>query len=178
MSSLSQINSNRHYYSTCNLKDIFTTKFFCKTQNLFLRLFMPYKRKTWKEKMKIGASPILKINRKKYADIPEGASMLIPTPEIVNDYIRHVPKNQSTTLQQMRKDLAAAFHAQYCCPITSGIFLRIIAEAAFEEWQQNKKIEEITPFWRIINMNSPLAQKLSFGTDFLKAQRGKEGLTV
>ena len=102
--------------------------------------------------------------------------MLIATPTIVNEYVIGIPKGTQTTLQQMRKDLAAEYNADYTCPITSGIFVRIVAENAYEEHQKGKPVKNIAPFWRIIDLGSPAAKKLTFGTDFLIEQRRLEGL--
>jgi hypothetical protein len=113
---------------------------------------------------------------KKFADIPAGASMLIATPEIVEAYIRNIPKGTHTDMQQMRKDLAAEYNAEYTCPLTSGIFLRIVAEAAYEEYMAGKSIKKITPFWRMIDKKAPVSKKLTFGTDLIIEQRTKEGL--
>lgn len=103
--------------------------------------------------------------------------MLVPTPRIVDEYIRHIPNGTQTTIQQMRKDLAVTYHADKTCPITAGIFIRIAAEAAYEEWQAGKKIASLCPFWRIISLKSPTAKKLSFGTDWLAEQRKNELLS-
>lgn len=111
-----------------------------------------------------------------YADIPEGATMLIPTPTIVEGYIKDIPEGIHTSLQQMRKDLAAQYNAEYTCPITSGIFLRIVSEKAYEEYQEGESKDDIAPFWRMINKKTPTAKKLSFGTDFIIEQRQLEGL--
>ncbi len=62
------------------------------------------------------------------------------------------------------------------CPITTGIFVRIAAEAAYEEFQEGTPIEKITPFWRVISETSPAEKKLTFGTEFLNKQRKKEGI--
>ncbi len=137
---------------------------------------MAYKRKTWQEKLHNNHPDKVETVDKPFADIPAGATMYIATPQIVDDYIRHIPKGIHTSLQQMRKDLAAVHHAAYCCPITSGIFLRIVAEAAYEEYSNGKPLSKITPFWRMIDSKAPLAKKLTFGADFVKAQRAKEGL--
>lgn len=139
---------------------------------------MAYKKKTWTEKMNPEAMPKVEKTDKDFADIPAGSRMLIATPAIVAEYIKHIPKGKTGTLQQMRKDLAAEYHADYTCPVTSGIFLRIASEAAYEEYQQGKPISKITPFWRMIDMKSPAAKKLTFGTEFLLEQRKKEGLPL
>jgi hypothetical protein len=137
---------------------------------------MAYHRKTWREKMNAGMLPEVKVTDKKFADIPAGHSMLIATPEIVDTYIRNIREGSHVSLQQMRKDLAAEYHAEYCCPVTSGIFLRIVAEAAYEDYIAGKPLKKITPFWRMIDSKTPVAKKLTFGTDFIRQQRAKEGL--
>jgi hypothetical protein len=137
---------------------------------------MAYVRKTWVEKLHNKNPDKVEVLDKKFADIPAGASMYIATPEIVDAYIRHIPPGTHTSLQQMRKDLAAEHNAEYCCPITAGIFLRIVAEAAYEEYASGKPLKKITPFWRMIDSKTPAAKKLTFGTDFVREQRKKEGL--
>jgi len=49
-----------------------------------------------------------------------------------------------------------------------------VAEANYEKLQQGKCFDEITPFWRVIEPNSVLAKKLTFGQDFLVQQVDKE----
>jgi hypothetical protein len=137
---------------------------------------MAYKPKTWQEKFHNGHPEKIVIATKKFADVPEGATMFVPTPEVVDAYIRNIPEGTHATLQQMRKDLAAEHHADYCCPITTGIFLRIVAEAAYEEYSIAKRGKKITPFWRMVDHKSTIAQKLTFGTDYIREQRAKEGL--
>ena len=137
---------------------------------------MAYKRKTWQEKLHNNHPDKVEVVDKQFADIPAGASMYIATPEIVDTYIRNIPKGTHTSLQKMRKDLAAELNTEYCCPVTSGIFLRIVAEAAYEEYVAGKQLKKITPFWRMIDSKSPAAKKLTFGTDFVKGQREREGL--
>ena len=137
---------------------------------------MAYKPKTWQQKLHSDRPYHVEVLDGKFADIPAGASMLVATPEIVDAYIRNIPKGVHTDIQQMRKDLAAEYNAEYTCPLTAGIFLRIASEAAYEEYLAGKPIKKITPFWRIINSKAPVAKKLTFGTDFIKEQRAKEGL--
>ena len=137
-----------------------------------------YKRKTWVEKRDLANEPEVKKSLKDFADIKAGEKMLIPSPKIVDEYIKHIPKGKESSLAQMRKDLAAEFNADKTCPVTSGIFIRIVSEAAYEEYGLGKALNKITPFWRIINEKSPAAKKFSFGIDFLKEQRRKEKLPV
>ncbi len=76
----------------------------------------------------------------------------------------------------MRNDLAIEYQADKTCPVTSGIFLRIVSEAAYEELKSGKKIDTVTPFWRIVDPKSKLAGKLECGIEFIKEQRDKEGV--
>lgn len=136
-----------------------------------------YKRKTWQDKMQQGRAAEVKRNNHAFADIPAGANMLIATPLILDAYIRQIPKGQFATIKQIRKDLAVEYKAEYTCPVTTGIFIRIVAEAAYEEYEKGKPLSKITPFWRAMSTKSPSAKKLSFGMGFLLAQQKKEGIT-
>ncbi len=134
------------------------------------------KRKSWKEKLDIDRKPVIEKVDKDFGGIRAGQMMLIPTPRLVDAYIRQIPKGQTVDIPTMRRDLAAEYHAEVTCPLTTGIFVRIAAEAAYEEYEKGKPLSEITPFWRVISEKSPAAKKLSFGTALLREQRKKEGI--
>jgi hypothetical protein len=137
-----------------------------------------YKRKSWAEKLNINRGPVIEKARNGFGGIKAGQMMLIPTPKIVDAYIRQIPEGCEATPGQIRKDLAAEYDAETTCPLTTGIFIRIAAEAAYEEYEQGKALNKITPFWRVVSETSPTAKKLSFGTKFLIAQRKKEGIAA
>ena len=136
-----------------------------------------YKRKTWAEKLNIDRTPVVEKADKDFAGIKTGQLMLIPTPKIVDAYIRQIPKGKQVDKETMRRDLAAEYHAETTCPLTTGIFIRIAAEAAYEEYEKGKPLNKITPFWRVISEKSSAAKKLTFGTSLLKEQRRKEGIS-
>lgn len=136
-----------------------------------------YKRKSWQEKLRIERQPQIERSDKDFAGIKTGQMMLIPTPMLIDAYIRQIPQGKEVDVATLRKDLAAEYHAEVTCPLTTGIFLRIAAEAAYEEYEAGKSAGRITPFWRVLNERSPAAKKLSFGTDFLREQRLKEGIS-
>lgn len=102
--------------------------------------------------------------------------MLIATPKVFEDYLMKIKEGKSKTLKEMRQDLAKKFSADHTCPLTTGIFLRIVAEANFERLHNGVPIEKIAPFWRVIEPNSSLAKKLSFGQEFIILMRKKEGI--
>ena len=100
--------------------------------------------------------------------------MLVATPLEVEGYMRAVPAGETRTIQQMRDDLARAHGADLTCPMSTSIFARIAAEAALEEVQMGRTTEEITPFWRVIGPETPLAKKLSCGAAFVAERRAAE----
>lgn len=132
--------------------------------------------KTWQEKFDSGKEPIVKTIDKRFADLPEGTKMFIASPKLVDEYINHIPFGKEVDLKTMRLDLAIEHQAENSCPVTTSIFLRIASEVAIEKLTKTNEINNITPFWRVINSKMPIAKKLSCGVDFIKEQRTKEGL--
>jgi len=92
--------------------------------------------------------------------------MLIPTPKLVDSIIRTVPKGKLITVGAIRKKLAAEYCADVTCPLTTGIFIRIAAEAAEEARANGAK--RVTPYWRVVRDNGELNPKFPGG---LKRQR-------
>ena len=83
--------------------------------------------KSWIEKRDCEKSFQIKITKKTFADIPEGSKMLIVSPPIIDDYIKNISFSRQSDLKTMRKDLALTYNAHKTCPVTTGIFLRIVA---------------------------------------------------
>lgn len=134
--------------------------------------------KSWKEKFASKTTPLIKTLDKRFADIEEGEKMLIATPGLIDQYIRNIPAGSETDLKTMRKDLALDQLADKTCPVTTGIYLRIVIEKAYEEWQNGAKLQDITPFWRVLNKKAPVLKKLSFPYDFIAEQRAREDLPI
>ena len=133
--------------------------------------------KSWSEKFDCEKSFKIKILDKKIADMPEGSVMLIASPPLIDGALRAIPYGKSMDTKTLRRDLAVAHGAEVTCPLTTGIFLRIVAEAALEKRAKGAAMAEITPFWRVIHPKSPLAGKLSCGRAFVAAQRKSEGIS-
>ncbi len=120
--------------------------------------------KSWTEKYNNGKAAVVKPLEKDFADMQSGDQMLIATPQIIDNYIRQIPAGTKVPLKTLRKDLALDHRANNTCPLTTGIFLRIVVEKAHEEHEKGANLDEITPFWRVINEKSPIIKKLSFDT--------------
>ena len=132
--------------------------------------------KSWTEKFAHPPQPNVLRLGKPYAGHGEGEKMLIPTPAVVAAYVADIPPGEFRTMPRMREDLAAAHHADFTCPLTAGIFLRIAAEHAWEQHQNGTPLNKITPFWRVVDLKSPMAKKLACGIDFILKQREREGV--
>ena len=115
--------------------------------------------------------PELKLLKKPFGGFPLGAKLLIPTPSMIKEYIYSIPHGESRTTLEMRADLAAENGADTTCPLCSGMFLRIVAEAANEAG-------EPVPVWRMIDEKSPTRKKLSFDVSELDEKRAAEGLAA
>ena len=134
--------------------------------------------KTWEQKFSNGRSPVLESADKDWAGIPAGEKFLISTPAEIDAYIREIPRGKAVSFAVMKKDIALNHGTPYMCPLTAGIFTRIVAERAWEQLQKGSREDAVAPFWRVIDLKMPLAKKLSFGTEFLCKKREEEGLPL
>ena len=130
--------------------------------------------KSWKEKLNIDKSFVVKRLDKNFSDMKVGENMLIATPKIIDDYIKQIPKGININIKTLRNDLALTYDADTTCPVTTGIFLRIVSEAAFEDFLNGEK--NITPFWRVVDHESKTATKLACGINFIKKRRSEENI--
>ena len=122
-------------------------------------------RKTWREKLEVELTP-------KVIDDPRGrGKMLIPIPLDVDALVRRVEKGKLITDKQIRERLARNFHADLTCPMTTGIFIRIVAETAEEDVINGR--EDITPYWRVIKPDGSLMKKFPGGTEAQAARLRK-----
>ena len=112
---------------------------------------------------------------KDFAGVPAGAKLLISCPLEVAEYLKaNVPPGETREIQQLRRELAAAHGADAACPVSTSIFLRTVAEAAWEEIEAGVPVAEVAPFWRVIDPKSPLAKKLRAGGTWIEQQRAAE----
>jgi len=111
---------------------------------------------------------------KAWAGMQPGQTMLVATPLIVDGYIRNLPFGASSTIPQMRDDLARREGCDGTCPMSTSIFVRMSAEAALEDLAEGKAVSEIAPFWRIITGQDKIAKKLSLDPTWIDEQRSLE----
>jgi alkylated DNA nucleotide flippase Atl1 len=93
----------------------------------------------------------------------------------IDEIVKTIPKGELMTSGKLRAMLADKFEADYACPMTTGIFLRIAAEYANE--QMNNGVKKVTPFWRVIRDDGSLIDKLPGGIEHQAELLEKEGFT-
>lgn len=126
---------------------------------------MATKKKSWIEKRDCGKAPYATIIDKAFAGIPAGSKLFISSPSEIDQFVRSVPKGKTIDPQDMRKELAKNHQADATCPVSTGIFLRIVAEAALEEYKSGMALNKIAPFWRVVKQGTPLSKKLSIDSE-------------
>jgi len=132
---------------------------------------VPRAAKTWADK-KRAKPPHTVTLVKDFAGVPAGARLLISCPIELEDYLkRHVPPGTTKEIQQVRRELASLHGADATCPVSTSIFLRTVAEAAWDEIEAGKATTDVAPFWRVIDPKSPLAKKLRAGAEWIEQQR-------
>ncbi len=131
--------------------------------------------KSWSDKLDQGKA-VVKPTPRTMSDVVEGQPMLVPTARQVDDFIRTIPKGVEMDVRALRTALALEHGAEVTCPVYTGYHLRTVAEAAHEALERGAPVEDITPFWRVLNDNTPTTGRLSFGKDFVVGRRRSEGL--
>ena len=134
-------------------------------------------RKTWREKLADdkGLPKVGKVEGKMRKMWGTG-TMVIPAPSEVDAEIRKVRKGRVATINDLRAALAKKHGVNICCPITTGIFSWIAANAAAEDEAEGKK--RITPWWRVLKEGGKLNPKFPGGLAEHARRLRAEGHTV
>lgn len=111
-----------------------------------------------------------------FAGIPAGSMLFVGTPDVVAQYIDRVPRGETRSIERMRRDIARSHRCDAMCPVSTAIFLRMVAERAWDELQSGAAPEQVTPFWRVIEPGSTIAKKLRADSTWLSHQRELEAV--
>jgi len=114
-------------------------------------------RTSWRAKLEKPQEPAVFEMTGKIAQRNGPGKMLIPTPMMVDEVIRTVRRGRLITQRMIRENLAQKMGADVTCPICTGIFTRIAAEAAEEDRAAGKA--RITPYWRVVSDKGELNPK-------------------
>ncbi|MDH5482024.1 MAG: MGMT family protein [Candidatus Bathyarchaeota archaeon] len=137
---------------------------------------MPRK-KSWSEKLKDskGLPKVEKIRGKMSARWGTG-TVVIPAPMEVDEIMRKIPEGKLTTINEIRSALARKHRATIGCPMTTGIFAWVAANAAEEQRQKGDK--NITPYWRTLKTGGVINEKYPGGAESQKKILEREGHKV
>lgn len=131
-------------------------------------------KKTAREKLATKKEIKKVVMDKAWGGIPVGGTMLVATPLMVDAYIRNIPHGQTQTIPEMRDALAAEQSCAGTCPMSTSIFVRMVAEAALEDLADGKLVSEVAPFWRMITSRDKMAGKLNVDPAWIDEQRALE----
>jgi hypothetical protein len=146
---------------------------------------MAYKKKTWTEKLHDSKSfpKILEFERKfpcgkaleRWGAKP-GDSVVITPPIDVDNIMKNVPKGKLITIYEICKLCAKKYNAKYCCSLTAGIFVNIVANAAEEAKDRGEK--NTTAYWRTLKTDGMLNPKFPGGAEAHKLLLENEGFKI
>jgi len=134
-------------------------------------------RKRWSDKLRDseGLPKVQKISGKMSKRWGRG-TVLIPAPLEVDEMMRKVPRGRLVTINEIRSALARRHNATIGCPLTTGIFAWIAANAAEEQRRQGN--QDITPYWRTLKKGGVLNEKYPGGAYAQKRLLEQEGHRV
>lgn len=132
--------------------------------------------KSIQEKMSNPERPRVQILKRQMGPSFPPGKMLIATPKIIDEYVRKIRKGKTTTVEELRNQLALDYKADYTCPLTTGIFLRLVAENA--EMQRDLGKTRIAPYWRVVSKGGALNPKFPGGIESQAKKLKQEGVKV
>ncbi len=134
-------------------------------------------RKTWQEKLTDSKDlpKVVEISDKMSTRWGTG-TLVIPAPIEVDEVMKEVPRGKLITVSEIRVLLAKKHGASIGCPLTTGIFAWVAANAAEEASAEGKK--DITPYWRTLKSGGELNEKYPGGVEAQAAHLKEEGHTI
>ncbi|MDQ0423370.1 hypothetical protein J2045_004422 [Peteryoungia aggregata LMG 23059] len=134
----------------------------------------PKKSTDWRKRFGAAKDPHVVMLSSPFAGVPSGAMMLISSPGDIARYVAAIPSGETRSIARLRSDLAKRAKADAMCPVTTAIYLRVVAEVALDELEAGKPMDEVVPFWRIIEPKDKLVAKLSCGPERIEHLRALE----
>jgi len=134
-------------------------------------------KRSWSEKLKDSKDlpKVEKITDKMSKRWGTG-TVAIPAPIEVDEMMKKVPKGNLITLNEIRIALAKKHNATIGCPLTTGIFAWIAANAAEEEKEKGRK--DTTPYWRTLKTGGVINPKYPGGVEAQRNLLESEGHKV
>lgn len=96
--------------------------------------------------------------------------MLYPSQALLAAAIADAPPS-GRPLSAVRRSMAVQHGAEATCPVTTQRMLRDIAAAAVRAWEAGDRA--VTPYWRVVDPETPTARLLPGGAAFIRARRAE-----
>jgi hypothetical protein len=122
----------------------------------------------WRKRFDKAKPPKTVVLHTDFAGIKAGTTMFIASPGMIANYIARIPRGETRSIARLRNELARKNQAQATCPVTTAIYLRVVAEVALTDLAAGKPFDTVIPFWRVVEAGSKVAAKLSCGPDYLE----------
>lgn len=119
------------------------------------------RRKSAVDKRDTAREPYVKVLVEEKGKAFPAGKMLIASPLTVQRIVERVPAGRVITFGALRAALAKQFGADYACPVMTGIFLTVAADAAEEERLAGST--DNMPWWRVVRDDGGLMEKLPGG---------------
>ena len=134
---------------------------------------MPRARKTWAEKMMAKPAHHVILD-KDFAGIPKGSKLHISCPVEIAEELKSITPGSIISIQTFRRRLAEKNSCDAACPVSTSLFLRIVAEHTWEEFSRTGSTKDLAPFWRVVESSSPMAKKFNFDPAWIDLQQELE----
>jgi alkylated DNA nucleotide flippase Atl1 len=99
--------------------------------------------------------------------------MLVASPDAIGAIVQRIPRGLVLRLGDLRAALATAHGAQYTCPMTTGVFLRMLAEDA-----EHAGAGDAMPWWRVVRDNGTLLDTFPGGASGQQRRLECEGVAL
>ncbi len=135
---------------------------------------MAKRRKTWREKLydPQGLPKVEPLTGKLRERWGEG-TLLVPSPVEILEIMQQVPQGRVITVEEIRQVLARRHGATVTCPLTTGIFINIVAWASEEERLETGVL--LAPYWRTLKTGGKLNPKFPGGQEEQRRRLEQEG---
>ncbi|MCE5329306.1 MGMT family protein [bacterium] len=134
-------------------------------------------KKTWKEKLyNSNGLPKVQVIDENMSQRWGTGTFVIPAPLEVYEIMKSVPEGRLVTINEIRQSLAKKHGTTISCPLTTGIFAWVSANAS-EEIKANGEDEGI-PYWRTLKSDGSLNEKYPGGIEQQKFYLETEGHKV
>ena len=131
-------------------------------------------KKSAREKLAVKKQIKKVVMDKTWGGMKPGDTMLVATPLMVDAHVRSIPHGKTETIPELRDALAKAEACSGTCPLSTSIFVRMVAEAALEDIADGKPVAEVSPFWRVITSQDKIATRLNVDPAWIDEQRALE----